>query len=42
MKYLTEILFYLSWPATIAISYFAVMWAIKKLDKPVDEPVQPE
>ena len=33
MKYLSEILFYLSWPLLIVISYQAVKWALKKFEK---------
>ncbi len=29
---ITEILWLLSWPVLIAVSYFAVIWALKKFD----------
>ncbi|WP_158027212.1 hypothetical protein [Labilibacter marinus] len=33
MKYLHEILWYLSWPALIVVSYQAIKWAINKFEK---------
>lgn len=33
MKYLHEILWYLSWPVLIVISYQAVKWALNKFEK---------
>ncbi len=33
MKYLHEILWYLSWPLLIVISYQAVKWTLKKFEK---------
>ncbi|WP_154665685.1 hypothetical protein [Saccharicrinis fermentans] len=33
MKYLHEILWYLSWPVLIVISYQAVKWVLKKFEK---------
>ncbi|MCW3805105.1 hypothetical protein [Plebeiibacterium marinum] len=33
MKYLSEILWYLSWPLLIVISYQAVKWFINKFEK---------
>lgn len=34
MKHLSEIIFFLSWPVTIVISYYAVKWMLKLLDRP--------
>ena len=33
MKYLHEILWYLSWPVVIVISWQAVKWALNKFEK---------
>ncbi len=33
MKYISEILFYLSWPVLIVISYQSVKWLINKYEK---------
>jgi hypothetical protein len=33
MKYLSEILWYLSWPLLIVVSYQAVKWVLKKFEK---------
>ncbi|WP_430810710.1 MULTISPECIES: hypothetical protein [unclassified Carboxylicivirga] len=37
MSYLHEILWYLSLPLTIVISYYAVMFGLKKFEKLKDE-----
>jgi hypothetical protein len=37
MKYLSEIIFFLSWPVSIIISYYAVKWMLKLLDRPSEE-----
>lgn len=34
---ITQILWLLSWPLLIAVSYYAVVWALKKLD---DKPAE--
>ncbi len=31
--YLHEIIWFLSWPVLIAVSYFAIRWALRLLDK---------
>jgi hypothetical protein len=31
--YITSILFYLSWPALIIVSYYAVLFALKQFEK---------
>lgn len=33
MKYLQEILWYLSWPLLIFVSYQSVKWMLKKFEK---------
>ncbi|SMO61534.1 hypothetical protein SAMN06265379_103382 [Saccharicrinis carchari] len=33
MKYLHEILWYMSWPLLIVISHYTVKWAIRKFEK---------
>lgn len=33
MKYINEILWYLSWPLLIVISYQAVKWMLNKFEK---------
>ncbi len=33
MTYTSEILWYLSWPLLIVISYQAIKWALKKFEK---------
>lgn len=33
MKYLHEILWYLSWPLLIVVSYHFVNWALKRFEK---------
>lgn len=33
MKYIQEILMYLTLPLTIIVSYYAVAWGIKKFEK---------
>ncbi len=33
MKYLHEILWYLSWPLLIVVSYQAIKWAVNKFEK---------
>jgi hypothetical protein len=35
MTYISEILWYLTWPATLVVSYYLVVWAVKKYDRPV-------
>lgn len=42
MKYLHEILWYLSWPVVIIISHYAVKWAINKFEKANRENTRPE
>ncbi|ALO15449.1 hypothetical protein L21SP5_01808 [Salinivirga cyanobacteriivorans] len=34
---ITEILWLLSWPVLIVVSYFAVIWALKKFDAKLTE-----
>lgn len=34
MHYLSEILWYLTFPLTIIVSFQVIKWALKKLDKP--------
>jgi len=33
--YLTSLLFYLSWPALIILSYYAILFALKQYEKKV-------
>jgi len=33
MKYLYEIIWYLTLPLTIVVSYFAVLWGLKRFNK---------
>lgn len=33
--HLTSILWYLSWPAFIAVSYFVIRWVIKKVEQKI-------
>lgn len=35
--YLDKILWLLAWPAMIILSYYLVLWALKKLDKQIKE-----
>ena len=35
--YLDTILWLLAWPAMIIVSYYLVLWALKKLDKQIKE-----
>lgn len=35
--YIREILLYLTWPAVVIISYFAVRWALNKFEKNLSE-----
>jgi hypothetical protein len=34
MTYISEILWYSTWPATLVVSYYLVVWAVKKYDYP--------
>nr|WP_319400019.1 hypothetical protein [uncultured Carboxylicivirga sp.] len=42
MKYLHEILWYLSLPVTIAVSYYAVLKGLQWLDKSLEKDSQDE
>lgn len=32
MDYIDELLWYSIWPATIILSYYAILWVVKKYD----------
>ncbi len=34
---ITQVLLLLTWPVLIAVSYFAVVWALKKFDSKLTE-----
>ena len=35
--YIIPILWMLTWPALIAVSYYIVLWAVKKYEKRIDD-----
>lgn len=42
MNYLSELLWYSIWPASIIVSYYAVLWVIKKYDSKLTSEVDEE